>query len=96
MDLKKYLPTDEMIAEFEEYSKLTTAEEKAEFHARRSEKYMQRTPEEQEFLKEKTIEGLRNISERLEEMTEIVKLDKLSKIISLKGHLVNEANLKIA
>ena len=83
MDLKKYLPTDEMIAEFEEYSKLTTEEEKAEFHARRSEKYLKRTPEEQEFVKGKTLEGLRNISCRLDELTEIVRLGEVAKIISI-------------
>ena len=83
MDIKKYLPTDEMIAEFEEYSKLTTEEGKAEFHVRRSEKYLKRTPEEQEFVKEKTLEGLRNISYRLDELTEIVRLGEVAKIISL-------------
>ena len=59
MDLKKYLPTEEMMKEFEEYSKLTDEKEKAEFHAHRSEKYLQKTPEEQELVKLKTLEGLR-------------------------------------
>ena len=83
MDLRKYLPTDEMIAEFEEYSKLTSEEEKTEFLERRNERIMRLTPEEQDSIKEKTLEGLCSISNRLENITEEVKLGKISKIISL-------------
>ncbi len=83
MDLKKYLPTEEMMAEFDEYSKLASDEEKAAFHARRAEKYIQKTPEEQILIKEKTLEGLRNIHDRLDEITDIVRLGEVAKIISL-------------
>ena len=83
MDFNKYLPTEEMMAEFEEYSKLNTEKDKADFHIRRSEKYLQKTAEEQELVKSKTLEGLRNVSDRLDELTEIIKLGEVAKVISL-------------
>ncbi len=83
MDLKKYLPTEEMFAEFEEFSKLTTDAEIEAFHDKRLERYKQKTPEELDFAEEKMFEGLRNMKDRLDELTDIVRLGEVSKVISL-------------
>ncbi|MDR1153314.1 MAG: DUF5053 domain-containing protein [Bacteroidales bacterium] len=83
MDLKKYLPTEEMMADFEEFSKLTTAEEMEVFHAARLERYKQKTPQELDLAEEKMFEGLRNMKDCLDELTDIVRLGEVSRVISL-------------
>ena len=81
MDIKKYLPTEEMMSEFEEFSKLTTKEEKDKFDALRTERHLNKTPEEQEEYKARTLEGIMNISNRVDEFSEIIKLNEVSKVI---------------
>ena len=84
MDLRRYLPTDEMMSDFEELSKLTSEKDKTEFYARRQEKYNQKSMEEKELFKKKTLESFRNMSDRLDELTEIVRLCEMEGVLSLK------------
>ena len=83
MDLKKYLPSDEMIAEFEEFKRLEGKSEKEEFKNRRAERYAKMTPDERAMVDAQTMDGLNNINERVVELTDIVKLGEITKIISL-------------
>ena len=72
MDLKKYLPMEEMAADFEELCKLKSEEEKAAFYACRQERYNQKSQKEKELIRDKTLESLHLISNRLDELKEIV------------------------
>jgi len=79
MDLRKFLLTDEMKEQFEEYSKLTTDAEIEEFHECWNEKYLQKTPEEQAYYDAKRFESLAAMSARVDELIQIVKFDEAAK-----------------
>ena len=83
MDVKRFLLTDEMEQQFEEYGKLTTDAEIEKFHTKWNEKYLQKTPAEQEFDDAKMLESINAISERVNELTESVRLGEVAKIISV-------------
>jgi len=72
-----------MEEQFEEYCKLTTDAEKEDFFAKCHEKYLQKTPEEQAFDEAKTLESMAAISARISELTQIVRLGEVAKVISI-------------
>ena len=72
-----------MMSDFEEFSKLSTKEEKSAFQERRKERHVQLSPEEQSNIENQTIDGLKKISDRVTELTDIVSLGEVANIISL-------------
>ena len=83
MDLKKYLLSDEMQIEFEQFSKLATKEDKDAFAEQRKEKFKQLAPEEQSKIEAQTINGIKNISDRVDDLINGVRLGEVANIISL-------------
>ena len=83
MDLKKYLLSDEMQIEFEQFSKLATKEDKDAFAEQRKEKFKQLAPEEQSKIEAQTINGIKNISDRVDDLINGVRLGEVTNIISL-------------
>ena len=61
------LLTDEMVADYEAMSKMNE-EEIAAYNAYRKERFQNKTPEEQEFVRQKTMESLQNSAKWLDEI----------------------------
>lgn len=83
MDLSKYLPTPEMQAEFEEFKKLKTGEEKEAFKKARMSRFEAKTAEEKEAYRQKSEEGLKAAIDRAEEVLLIAQLGDLADALSL-------------
>lgn len=83
MDLSKYLPTPEMQAEFEEFKKLKTAEEKEAFKKARKSRFEAKPEDEKEEYRQKSEEGLKAAIDRAEEVLLIAQLGDLAGALSL-------------
>ncbi|WP_234367825.1 DUF5053 domain-containing protein [Parabacteroides pacaensis] len=83
MDLSKYLPTPEMQAEFEEFKKLKTPEEKEAFKKARKARFDAKTEEEKAQYLQNSEEGLKATIDRAEEVLLIAQLGDLAGALSL-------------
>ncbi|MDR1224487.1 MAG: DUF5053 domain-containing protein [Tannerella sp.] len=83
MNHSTYLPHTVLIAEFEEYRKLKTVEEKEAFQKKIKAEFDKKTPEEQQAYTEASEKGLNAIGERVEELIEKVEMGEVASIVSL-------------
>lgn len=83
MDLSKYLPTPEMQAEFAEFKKLKTVEEKEAFKKARQARFEAKSEDEKAEYRRKSEEGLKAALERAEEVLLIAQLGDLAGALSL-------------
>ena len=83
MALSKYLPTQEMDNEFEEFKKLKTIEEKKAFQDKRKANFKNKTVAEQKEYTAATKAGLKAAVERSEEIIERFELGEVANIVSV-------------
>lgn len=83
MDLSKYLPSPEMQAEFEEFKKLKTSEEKEAFKKNRQGRFESKTEVDKEDYMQKSEEGLKATIDRAEEVLLIAQFGELAGALSL-------------
>lgn len=90
MDLKKYLPTPELMAEFEKFKNLASDEEREKFQREREEKLDKMTAEEREAYiaiskvgLDKAVQDAEAVIETAEDVILRKKLGELPEIISL-------------
>jgi len=82
-NLSKFLPTDEMQAEFEQYKKLTTDEECAQFQEQRALRIESLNAEEKSAYVNASIQGLNQAVKNAEEIIFAHKLGNIAKAVSL-------------
>lgn len=83
MDIEKYLPTPEMQAEFEEYKKLKSPEEKEAFDKARRAKFEAKSQKDKEDYMHASEEGLRATIDATEEVLLIAKFGDFASALSL-------------
>ena len=83
MDLSKFLPTEELQAEFKKFKKLQTEDERQSFKKERISNFESKSEEEkQAYIKNSTL-GLTNAVEETKALVEKVNLGEVSKIVSI-------------
>jgi hypothetical protein len=83
IDYSRYLPSPELQAEFEEFRKLKTEEEKTEFQKKRQKTFSAKTLEQQNQYTEASKKGLGNAVKRSKELFTEIDLREIEKVISL-------------
>jgi hypothetical protein len=83
MDLSKYLPTEELKAEFAKFKSLQTEEDRQSFKEERIKKFESKTETEQKAYIENSRLGLNNAVEESVLLIETVNLGEVSNIISV-------------
>ena len=81
-DLSKYLPTDDMMSDFEKFKSMTP-EERIKFQEGRARKIEAMTVNEKQIFAEDTKKGLDNIKNELQEMKLALELGDVANAISL-------------
>ena len=81
-DLSKYLPTDDMMSDFEKFKSMTP-EERIKFQEGRARKIEAMTVNEKQIFAEATKKGLDNIKNELQEMKLALELGDVANAISL-------------
>ncbi|MDO5522746.1 MAG: DUF5053 domain-containing protein [Bacteroidia bacterium] len=82
-NFSKYLPTEEMRAEFEQYKALTTEEERAAFQEKRANRVADMPETEREKYISASMKGLDATIETAENLLAVHKLGAISEAISL-------------
>jgi len=83
MENSNYLPTPALRAEFEEFRKLKTAEEREAFQKKIRAEFDKKTPEEKQAYYEASKIGIMAIRDRVEELIEIVKRENEAKMMAM-------------
>ncbi len=83
MDLSNYLPTAELLNEFEQFKKLKTEEERDAFQQQRALNFESKTTDEQQAYIAASKCGLDNTIKRCEEIITKVELGEVANIISV-------------
>jgi hypothetical protein len=83
IDKSVYFPNSALEAEFEEFRKLKTKNEKEAFQKERKESFDRKTPEEQKIFREASENTIKKVFERVEELIEKVELGEVANIISV-------------
>jgi len=78
-----YLPNVAYVAEFEEYRKLKTIEEKEAFKKKMKAEFNKKTPEEQQTYMDEYKSVILAIRDRVEELIEMVKRENEAKIMAM-------------
>jgi hypothetical protein len=83
MEKFNYLPNTALKAEFEEFRKLITTEEKEAFKKKMKAEFYKKTPEEQQAYMEASQIGIMAIRDRVEELIEKVKRENEAKLLAM-------------
>jgi len=83
MDLTKFLPTEELQAEFEIFKNLQTEEERQNFRNERIRNFESKTEAEKQEYINNSVTGLNNALEESKSLVEKVNLGEVSDIISI-------------
>jgi hypothetical protein len=81
-DYSVYLPTPELQAEFEEFRKLKTEEEKTVFQKKRQKSFSSKTFEQQKAYAEASKNGMEKAIRRSRELLAEIDLREIEKVIS--------------
>ena len=83
MDLSKFLPTEELQAEFERFKNLQTEDERQNFKKERIKSFESKTEEEKQAYIANSTSGLNDALEESKDLVERVNLGEVSSIVSV-------------